>query len=248
MTEKIHKIDEFTIIEYEKTNIYIIENILDISFCNELIKIIDILPLKKIVHCKGNNVECNLTTIEELLKLNDDFYYSFSTDTHMYQQMLSNVNTKKSIYTNKLNGLQKNVFEKYNSEMNGTMEKIKGLMKEINSRIIFDCNTGYILRKIYGRTRLHIDNVSEIYDSNINFINENKKGDYRMVRNASIVFALNDDYEGGMFNFPYYDVKVKLKKGSVIIFPPYWTHQHEVYGVENNTFRYTITTWSCMNI
>ena len=84
--------------------------------------------------------------------------------------------------------------------------------------------------------------------SNINFIKDNKKGEYAMVRNASIVFTLNDDYEGGIFHFPYYNVNVRLKKGSVIIFPPYWTHEHEVSELTNNTYRYTISTWSCMKL
>jgi predicted 2-oxoglutarate/Fe(II)-dependent dioxygenase YbiX len=127
------------------------------------------------------------------------------------------------------------------------MTKIKNAMCNVNKHIIFDYNTGFILRKIYGETRLHIDNISEIYD-NVNFIKENKKGDYKMIRNSSMVFTLNDDYEGGMFNFPYYDITVKLKKGSVIIFPPFWTHEHQVYKVENNTYRYTLSTWTCAKI
>jgi predicted 2-oxoglutarate/Fe(II)-dependent dioxygenase YbiX len=60
--------------------------------------------------------------------------------------------------------------------------------------------------------------------------------------------TLNDDYEGGQFIFPYYDITVKLKKGSVLIFPPFWTHEHSTNELENNTFRYTITTWNCDRI
>ena len=44
------------------------------------------------------------------------------------------------------------------------------------------------------------------------------------------------------------DIKVKLKKGSVIIFPPFWTHPHETEDLLNNTYRYTINTWSCQKI
>ena len=59
----------------------------------------------------------------------------------------------------------------------------------------------------------------------------------------SIIIALNDDYEGGIFHFPYQDFNVKLKKGQLIAFPPYWTHLHGVESPANGTFRYTINTW-----
>jgi hypothetical protein len=45
-----------------------------------------------------------------------------------------------------------------------------------------------------------------------------------------------------------YNISLKMKKGSVIIFPPYWTHLHEVSNLENNTYRYTINTWTLENI
>jgi len=86
------------------------------------------------------------------------------------------------------------------------------------------------LRKIFGKTNLHVDNPRYLTDK------EN-------IRCLSVIIALNDNFEGGVFNFPYHKFSKKLKKGSVICFPPYWTHPHEVSSVENNKFRYTITTW-----
>ena len=243
----IHNIDNIKIIEYEKSHIYIIEDILENSFCDNLRELIDTLPLNKIDFYKGNNVQCNITDFDELLKTNDELYYKFTTDSHKYKEILNKINLKKPFYTNKLNGITNNTIQQYNSNINDIMTKIKNAMCNVNKHIIFDYNTGFILRKIYGETRLHIDNISEIYD-NVNFIKENKKGDYKMIRNSSMVFTLNDDYEGGMFNFPYYDITVKLKKGSVIIFPPFWTHEHQVYKVENNTYRYTLSTWTCAKI
>lgn len=241
-------IDDKTIIEYEKSNIYIIENILDNSLCDELKEIIDTLPLTKLVECKGNNVECNISYMNHLINTNDELFYEFSTDGNKYDKLIHNIQNNKLIYTNKLNGLMVDSLKEYNCKINNVMINIQSIMKEKNSRISFDQNSGYLLRKIYGRTRLHTDNINELYDSNINFIKNNKHGEYKMVRSASIIFGLNDDYDGGIFHFPYYDVKLKLKKGSVLIFPPYWTHEHEVSSVENNTFRYTLSTWSCMNI
>lgn len=234
MKEIIHKINDFNIIEYEKSNIFIIENIFDMIFCDKLKQLIDGLPLSKSVINNFNNVECSYVSINSLMKMDDKLFNSFIKDP-------DNASTKSNEIT-----IEK--IKLYNDEINCCMVKIENIMNKINRNIEFQYNSGYLLRKIYGKTKSHIDNIYKIYDSNINFIKDDKKNDYRMIRNASIIFALNDDYDGGMFNFPYYDISLKLKKGSVIIFPPYWTHEHEVYTVENHTYRYTLSTWSCMEI
>lgn len=96
-------------------------------------------------------------------------------------------------------------------------------------------DSGYCLRKIKGATRFHIDGIT--YDHKLNDILATS------IRNMSIIIALNDDYEGGIFHFPYQDFNVKLKKGQLIAFPPYWTHLHGVESPANGTFRYTINTW-----
>mgnify|MGYP001171954975 CR=1 FL=1 len=100
-----------------------------------------------------------------------------------------------------------------------------------------DCkgDSGYCLRKIKGSTRFHIDGV--IDDTKLKQIPANN------IRNMSIIIALNDDYEGGIFHFPNQNFNVKLKKGQLIAFPPYWSHLHGVESPENGTFRYTINTW-----
>ena len=246
----IHKLDDnINVIEYEKSCIYIIENILEDEFCQELIDIINTVPLKKIFHSKGNNVECNVAYIDRMMKESDELYYEFSTDSKKYEELLEKTtNSKKSVYTNKLNGLTSKKIKTYNEKINEKMQKISDAMRQVNEKIDLKQNSGYMLRRIYGKTILHIDNISEIYESNINFIKDNHKGEYKMIRSASIIFQLNDDFEGGIYNFPYYDISIRLKKGAVIIFPPYWTHEHQVSKVENNTYRYTLSTWACMQI
>lgn len=97
-------------------------------------------------------------------------------------------------------------------------------------------DSGYCLRKIYGPTRIHTDGIFK--NTNINepkSINE--------IRNLSVIIALNDNYEGGQFYFPSQDRLIKLKKGQLIAFPPYWTHPHTVLAPLNGTYRYTINTW-----
>ena len=59
----------------------------------------------------------------------------------------------------------------------------------------------------------------------------------------ALIIALNSDYDGGEFNFPFQNFKTKLKQGEVIIFPAAHTHPHEVSSPENGTLRYTINTW-----
>jgi hypothetical protein len=97
-------------------------------------------------------------------------------------------------------------------------------------------DSGYCLRKIHGPTRLHKDGV------NIEPI-DNKFIPVKKIRNMSIIICLNDDYEGGEFYFPIQDFRIRLKKGEILAFPPYWTHPHMVETPTNNTYRYTINTW-----
>lgn len=131
-----------------------------------------------------------------------------------------------------------------------TKEKLDGgLFKTVGTiiqkiyddhQIISSSDTGYCLRKINGKTRLHKDGVTG-YGSNKNLETVSAKS----IRNMSIIIALNDDYENGEFNFPYQNKKIKLKKYQAIAFPPYWTHPHEVSAPKKGTFRYTINTWLC---
>ena len=105
-----------------------------------------------------------------------------------------------------------------------------------NYDIICSGDSGYCLRKIYGPTRLHKDGI------NISSI-DNRYLPVKKIRNMSLIICLNDDYEGSELYFPIQDFKIKLKKGQIIAFPPYWTHQHMAYEPLNGTFRYTINTW-----
>lgn len=92
---------------------------------------------------------------------------------------------------------------------------------------------GYTLRQIHGGTFLHTDGI--FGGSNSSFANK--------PRLLSIIINLNDNYDGGEFHFPKQDVKIILKKGEAICFPPYWTHPHRVSSVSFGEYRYTINTW-----
>lgn len=92
-----------------------------------------------------------------------------------------------------------------------------------------------LLRKIYGDTRLHIDGPK---------IDVRKK-EHKVLRELAFILCLNDDYESGEIIFPSQNREIKLKKGQVLLFPPYWTHPHYTNAPKNDTFRYTVTTWLC---
>jgi len=95
---------------------------------------------------------------------------------------------------------------------------------------------GYTLRRIHGGTKRHIDGV------------HSKTGGFtKFVRALSLIIILNDDYDGGIFNFPSQNLKLKVKKGEAIMFPPYWTHPHSVTSVGKGQARYAINTWLLEN-
>ena len=85
-------------------------------------------------------------------------------------------------------------------------------------------------RKIYGNTRIHVDGVSD-------GLGKTDK------RTLSAIVSLNNDYEGGEIVFPIQNREIKLEKGQIILFPPYWTHPHYTNDLKNETFRYTINSW-----
>jgi hypothetical protein len=99
---------------------------------------------------------------------------------------------------------------------------------------------GYQLRRIYGPTNYHIDSI--VHKSAINSDNAIRLGN---IRKMTVIIGLNDDYEGGELCFPEQNAKIKLSKGQIIAFPPYWTHPHYSNTLNNNTYRYTINTWLC---
>lgn len=61
-------------------------------------------------------------------------------------------------------------------------------------------------------------------------------------RTLSCTICLNDDYEGGEFGFFSRELKYKLKKGSILMFPSNFMYPHEVMPVTSGT-RYSIITW-----
>lgn len=61
-------------------------------------------------------------------------------------------------------------------------------------------------------------------------------------RTLSCIIALNQDYDGGEIAFFYRKKIIKLKKGSILIFPSNFMYPHEVLPITSGE-RYSIVTW-----
>ncbi len=98
------------------------------------------------------------------------------------------------------------------------------------------------IRKVYGETREHIDGTG--LDTSMH---PTRNHLIKLIRSLTIVGVLNDDFEGGEYCFPCQNIKFKLKAGSFVIFPPYWTHPHSVSKIITkpncNEYRYIVSTW-----
>ena len=227
-------IDGYNVLEYKKACIYIIEDIMEFEICNEIIELIKKIPMIKKIKSKGSNVECYVNILQELLEYDDTYYYYFNNN---------NENNNEMLLTNNLNGVKKEYLKNIEEIITNKIKILRNIFIKINGHIKLNYNSGYSLRKIYGKTYNHIDGLNCGTSKDELLSLDNDYNSEFVVRNTSIIFALNDDFEGGIFNFHNYDLSLKLKRGSVILFPPYWNNPHSVTAVENN-YRYTINTWS----
>ncbi len=135
----------------------------------------------------------------------------------------SNV-TCNSISLDTLEIRNKDISAKIKQTLKKAFFKVKrNLGQLMDLRGVHDLN----LREIYGPTKPH-------YDCPIS------KDDDRIL---SVIIALNDDYKGGVINFPEQQFSCKLKKLQMIAFPPYWTHPHYATKPLDGTVRYTVNTW-----
>jgi len=62
------------------------------------------------------------------------------------------------------------------------------------------------------------------------------------LRQLVMLWYLSDVEEGGETEFSFQDVAVKPKAGTLLMFPPFWTHRHRGRVVEKGT-KYIATTW-----
>jgi Rps23 Pro-64 3,4-dihydroxylase Tpa1-like proline 4-hydroxylase len=61
-------------------------------------------------------------------------------------------------------------------------------------------------------------------------------------RTISPILYLNDDYIGGEIEFVNFNIKIKPKSGSLILFPSNYAYRHTAHPVTSGT-KYAIVTW-----
>lgn len=117
------------------------------------------------------------------------------------------------------------IFKRVNAVLNA--------FRENRSEFKGEQDDGYTLHRIIGGDDTNRQTFKPKYKTG---------GFTKFVRALSFIAVLNDDYDGGIFNFPNQNLKFKVKKGDVVLFPPYWTHPHSVTSVGEDQARYTINT------
>ena len=61
-------------------------------------------------------------------------------------------------------------------------------------------------------------------------------------RVVSMLLYLNDDYEGGELEFPFFGIKYKPSAGDIIFFPSSYSFAHIAHPVTSGT-KYALVTW-----
>lgn len=65
------------------------------------------------------------------------------------------------------------------------------------------------------------------------------------LHNARLLTAhmfLNDDFTGGQIEFPYHDITVQPKAGTLVVFPPSWSYSFTAHPVKDGE-KYVLLTW-----
>jgi alkylated DNA repair dioxygenase AlkB len=118
-------------------------------------------------------------------------------------------------------------------------------MRSLLDKELFECANDAIKRynQVFPEARIIEDSGYDLlrYTEGQYYI-QHTDSFKRHPRAVSCSFMLNDDYEGGEFGFFSGELKFKLKKGSVIMFPSNFMYPHEILNVTKGV-RYSIITW-----
>jgi hypothetical protein len=79
--------------------------------------------------------------------------------------------------------------------------------------------------------KLHCDHITTMFD-----------GTRRGIPTLTVLGALNDNYDGGEFVM-FGDMEIKMRAGSVVVFPSNFMYPHEVKPVKSGV-RYSYVSWA----
>lgn len=137
--------------------------------------------------------------------------------------------------------------EEYDTDKNEIMNIILDLLKDIlKSEVVskqnyithlFETDNCYFstfdIRQVYGPTRKHVDGTNPVYYT----VNNTTK---LFARTMTILLNITENND--IIHFPDQDLHIPLRKGSIVIFPSYWTYPHfTTFDPAYN--RMTIQTW-----
>ena len=183
------------------------------------------MQLEKYIHIESDAVP--LDFCDEIVKEYDDDEYERGTindyERSRYRECDVIILSDEKIIE-KNNKSRKRIDKKIYDIINRNIEKYLQDYSTLNFNLKED--TGYQLLKYKPG-----DYVTEHIDTS--------SGEHRTL---SCSLALNDGYEGGELAFFDGELKYKLKKGDMMIFPSSFTYPHQVLPVISGT-RYSIITW-----
>jgi len=89
--------------------------------------------------------------------------------------------------------------------------------------------------------KYEVDDHYDVHNDCENF-NENNQIERVCDRDLTVLFYLNNDYDGGELELTNLQLTIKPKAGMMIAFPSYIEFSHKVHPIKNGT-RYNIVSW-----
>lgn len=156
---------------------------------------------------------------------NDDDWVYAEVGTGVVQTDIRNVRSTNISIAKQIN---KNfqVRKKLDEDVFVTVNKAIEFYRECHPSVVATNDSGYDLLQ-YGEGQFYTQHTDSYADN---------------PREVSCSIALNDEYEGGEFAFFDGQLRYKLKKGSILMFPSNFMYPHEVMPVQQG-IRYSIITW-----
>jgi predicted 2-oxoglutarate/Fe(II)-dependent dioxygenase YbiX len=112
-------------------------------------------------------------------------------------------------------------------------------LSSLNATGKINSDSGYDLLKYEEGQyyKEHFDECSLYTKENGEIVNESM-----VKRKLTYIIQLNDDFEGGGLSFWGDTYRIKIEKGSALMFPPYYLFPHQVLPVTKG-IRYSLITW-----
>jgi Rps23 Pro-64 3,4-dihydroxylase Tpa1-like proline 4-hydroxylase len=172
-------------------------------------------------------------TIDSLISISLDSSLDIQfTPSKTFHDIENEFSDKESVRTSfslsignaaKVNKTAKDIYDKCNNLLGLAVKEYRNIFKIQEE--IKEAESYSLLRYTTGQ------HYKQHYDGNI------ESG-----RVISVLIYLNDDYDGGEIEFPNFNLKIKPKSGTLILFPSNYAYSHIAHDVISGT-KYVIVTW-----